>query len=1113
MSPGFRSRRILAPAIAALVTLAAAGLPFAAARAHEEESLPSSRPVPPPPGAAAAPAAEAPAPRAGAWDVQQPPGPAYDVDLDVREGTWMSVDVSPDGRRVVFDLMGDLYEIPISGGEAKPLTRGVAWDEQPRYSPDGTRIAFTSDRGGGDNIWVMRRDGSPPRAVTKETYRLLNSPAWTPDGQYIAARKHFTSTRSAGAGEIWLYHWTGGEGVQMTRRRTDQKDEGEPAFSPDGRYLYWSLDVTPGRVFEYNKDSNGEIYAIQRLDRETGEVVPFVTGPGGSIRPTPSPDGRSLAFLRRARGRTVLYVSDLASGAERPLYAHMDRDLQETWAVHGVYPGIAWTPDSRAIVFWAGGGIHRVDAEGGRVSDIPFHVRDTRRVQEAIRFPVEVAPDSARTRMLRWVAVSPRGDRVAFQALGHIWVRPLPHGAPRRLTRQNDHFEFYPSWSRDGKSIVYVTWDDQQLGSVRVAPAAGGAGRVLTPRPGHYVEPAFSPDGSRVAYRATGAGFLTSPRGTREPGVYWVPAGGGEPRLVTRRGERPQFGASNDRIYLTEIAGADQDERTLFSVDLAGGNERRYLKGVYFTEVVLAPDERWVAFREKYRLFVMPFTRTGGPVEVGPAVKNLPLKQVSRDAGEFVHWSGDSRTLHWALGPELFSRDLRETFSFAPGAPDSIVEGPPRRTDIGFGFALDRPRGTLALVGGRVVTMRDDRVIEDGAVVVTDNRIVAVGPRGEVRIPSGAKVVDVAGKTIIPGMIDVHWHGRMGEEQIIPEQSWINFASLAFGVTTLHDPSNDSGEIFAVSELQKAGLVVAPRVFSTGTILYGAKGDFRVDVDSLEDARLHLRRMKAVGAFTVKSYNQPRRDQRQQVLQAARELGLMVVPEGGSLYPHNMTMVIDGHTTVEHAIPLARLYDDVVQLWRGTRTGYVPTFNVAYGGLDGEHYWYAKTQVWDDPRLTAFVPRRRLDARARRPQAAPDEEWNHLAVAREAARLARAGVTVTIGAHGQREGLGAHWELWSLVQGGLTPLEALRGATLAGARVLGLDRDLGSLEPGKLADLAVLDGNPLRDIRESNTVRLVMVNGRLYDAARMDEIGLRSRPRAPLYWEEEERALRELLAR
>ncbi len=1064
---------------------------------QKKDVPPQPAPAPLPAGAVA-PATEPEKKEEKKWDVMNPPGPSYDVPLDVTTGTWMSVDVSPDGKEIAFDLLGDIYVIPFGGGEAKSITSGIAWDMQPRYSPNGKWIAFTSDRSGGDNLWIMNRDGSDPKQVSKESFRLLNQPAWSPDSEYLVGRKHFTSERSLGAGEMWIYHRTGGEGLQMTKKRTDQKDTGEPVFSPDGKYLYFSDDVTPGAIFEYSKDPNGQIYVIQRLDRETGDIDRLITGPGGSIRPTPSPDGKSLAFIRRVRYKSTLYIKDLESGRETPLFDGLERDMQETWAIHGVYPSMAWTPDNKTIVFWAGGKIHRIDVASKQVTNIPFHVKSTRRVQEAVRFPVDVAPKNFDVKMLRWVRTSPNGKQVLYSALGHLYVKDLPGGAPHRVTKQNDHFEFYPAWSRDGKSIVYVSWNDEKLGSVRVVPAIGAVeGRAVTSKPGHYLEPQFSPDGSKIVYRTTGDGYLTSNLYADETAIYVIPTAGGAPVRVSKRGALPMFGADNGRIFF--ITFEDEGKRALRSIDIDGSDEREHAISAFATEFAISPDERWLAWVEKFDVHVTPFVRTGKSIEIAPDMTAIPRATVTKDAGEYLHWSGDSQRLYWSLGPELFSRDLKDAFAFIAGAPEKLPDAPEHGINIGFSQAYDVPSGKLAFTGARIITMRGDEVIDNGTIVVDGNRITAVG--ANVSVPADAKVIDVAGKTIMPGIIDVHWHGSMGSDQIIPQQSWINFAALGFGVTTIHDPSNDTAEIFTASEMEKAGDIIGPRIFSTGTILYGAKAPFKAEINSLDDALGHLRRMKAVGAFSVKSYNQPRRDQRQQVIEAARQTQMMVVPEGGSLFMHNMTMVIDGHTGVEHSIPVPAIYEDIMQLWPKTKVGYTPTLIVGYGGSFGENYWYQKTNVYDDPRLTKFVPRRVLDSRSRRRTMIPDEEYNHINNARIVKELNDAGVGVHIGAHGQREGLGAHWEMWMMAQGGMAPLQVLRAATLNGARYLAMDKDIGSLEPGKLADLVVLDRNPLENIQNTHSVRYTVVNGRVFDSATINELGNHPRTRKPLYFE------------
>lgn len=1025
---------------------------------------------------------------APAWDVNAPQGQFETVDINVSQGSWMNVTVSPDGKTLAFDLLGDIYTMPIGGGNATQLTKDIGWQMQPTFSPDGKHIAYTSDEGGGDNIWVMNADGSEPRAVTNETFRLLNSPAWSPDGEFIVARKHFTASRSLGAGEIWQYHKTGGNGIMLTERANDQKDLGEPAFSPDGTYIYFSQDDTPGKTFHYSKDSESGIYVIKRFERETGKWEVVLDGAGGAIRPTPSPDGKYLAYIRRVDFQSTLFLYDLTSGEHIKLYDALDRDMQETWAIHGVYPTLSWTPDNKALVFWAGGEIKKLNIADKQASTIAFNVTTSKQIQTAVRVKQDLDNDQFNTKMLRFIQVSPDGNQAVFTALGHLYITDVANPKPRRLTKQSTDFEYYPQFSRDGKELVYVSWNDNGQGAVNIVNLRNGRISKLTGEPGKYVEPVFSPDGKTVIYRKTGAGSLLPRQWSLNTGLYKISSKGGTPELISRNGRAPMFGADNNAVYAMDYGSTP----SLIRIDLTKHTQQTLYTAKFGTEFKLSPDGKYLAFADRFKVFVTPFTERGKAIDISGTDKQFPVKQLSVRAGEYISWSGNSRHIYWSLGPELYHASIEGLFDFGDKTDFAAKNG----VNLGFSAPADIPRGRVAFVGGQVITMNGDEVIQDGVVLVENNKIKAVGKRSDVAVPTDAKVFDISGKTIMPGLFDAHAHSSQGSNQIIPQQNWQNYASLAFGVTAIHDPSNDTREVFAASEMQRSGMIAGPRIFSTGTILYGAEGaGYTSHIDSLDDAKFHLERLQKAGAFSVKSYNQPRRNQRQQVIQAARELNMMVVPEGGSLMQHNLTMIVDGHTTVEHALPAAKVYDDIKQLWQASKTAYTPTLVVAYGGIWGENYWYDKTEVWKHPKMRSYVPMDQLAPRSMRRPTAPDNHYNHFNVVKTAKELSDIGVVANIGAHGQREGLGAHWEMWMFAQGGMSPLEALKTATINPAKTFGMDHQLGSLEAGKLADLIVIDGNPLDDIRVSDRVTHTMVNGRLFDANSMNEIGLRERKR------------------
>ena len=1060
-------------------------------------------------------AAQAAAPKATApakpdsdkpWKVEDAHGPSTPVAFTTEEGTWLHLDVHPDGTQIVFSLLGDLYLLPMAGGEAKRITSGTAYDVQPRFSPDGKWIAFASDRGGMENLWVADREGRNARPVSSEKGSTVNSPAWSPDGQYLVGRKRLTDTSSLGTVELWMWHIKGGEGVQLTKK-DDQPDAADPVFSPDGRFLYYS--ARPGR-YKYDSNVNNGIWQIKRLDRRTGQALPLTGEFGGAAVPTPSPDGKQIAFVRRVRAKTRLEVLDLATGKERVVAPEVERDNQEGFASHGVTPGFDWTPDGKAIVTTAQGKIWRFDAASGERTAVPFKAAVEQRVTDALRFPHAVDSATVRARILRWPVEGPDGKRLVFSAVGRLYEMDLPKGTPRRLTSGTD-LEYSPAFSPDGRSIAYVSWNDKEGGHVWVLPA-GGTARRVTQEPAQYANPSFSPDGRSVVYlKGSGATF----RGN-DPGdelwheIQWSAVEGGPSHYVigvknrgqNRRMARPTFSADGQRIFYIDDEDGKPTEvpkTTLSSVRLDGTDARAHLRWPKAEEAAVSPDARYVAFSELHNAYVtaMPDLYAQA-IDISADKGALPVGKLTDEGGEWMGWADGGKTVTWIFGPVYHRIALDKALPTPdPDAPKPAGKDDKKKDEKAkeekkklpesqsIEIVLDLPRPhpteTVAYKGARIVTMKGDEVVENGTILVEGNRIKAVGPN--VTVPPGARTVDVTGRTIIPGFIDEHAHLHYSTLDIFPQRPWKYAANLAYGVTTTHDPSASTHEAFGQSEMVEAGIMTGPRIYSTGFILYGADLPGRAIIESLDDARKHVRRLKSVGAFSVKSYMQPRREQRQWIIQAAREEGMLVVPEGGGDLEFDLSMVLDGHTTIEHSLPQTPLYNDVVTLFSKSRTAYTPTLLVAYGGLSGDKWFHQHYDLWKDERLQRVTPQAVVDSlgRIRSVMATDPADWHHVDVAANAKKIADAGGRVCLGGHGQMQGLGPHWEVWAFVQGGMPPLQALRVATRWPAESLGIDKDLGSLEPGKLADFMVLEKNPLERIENSETVEMVVKNGTAYD--------------------------------
>jgi len=1096
-----------------------------------------------------------------AADINKPRADARSISFETSEGTWMSVDVSPDGQTIVFDLLGDLYALPIGGGTAKALTSGPAWDAQPRFSPDGKTIAFSSDRSGIENIWIMDADGGNPRAVSAEKDEYVRSPAWTPDGNYLIARKETGKRAGIPPVELFVYHREGGGGIKLTSS-DDVNNAGGAVVSRDGRSIYFSARQ---RRFSYTPNLEDGLWQIWRYDREVADSFPIAEGFGGAVRPALSPDGKTLTYVSRRDGDTALVARDLTTGSERILARGVTRDEEEGFAQADLWPNYAFTPDGKSLVFTNKGKIVRLDLASLAIREIPFTASVSLAIAPRVTWQEKVESGPVVAKILRWPSQSPDGKTVAFEAFGRIWLQALEggkaSGAPKRLTKDDASLprrEYGPTWSPDGKWIGYVSWSDAEGGHVWKAPAVPGSAPVkLTRVAGHYANPAWSPKGDKIALvRGSGLEFRGhQPEEEEFFEAAVLDAAGGEPKpvvsikLANALHFHPEVFWSGDgtRLYYRNPIEAkkptDDPKNDLVSVRLDGTDRRRLLRFPPVDDIVPSPDGQWVVFTSRDNVYVtaLPGILMKEPPEVSLKEGAVPVYRLSDDAGGYVRWADGGKTITWALGNTFYRLPLAGAIDFAreqrrkaeekekkEAAEKGASSGPekdkekeqkekekvqearvPKAETIAIAVSAPRakPQGSFVLRGARVVTMKGDEILPNADIVVTDNRIAAIGPSGSVTVPAGAKSFDGTGKTVIPGFIDTHAHLHYSGFELFPETKWEYVANLAYGVTTVYDPSAPSLDVFAQGEQVEAGLMVGPRIYSSGDVLYGGQQtDIFAEVNNLDDAKHQVKRMKAYGARMIKVYQQPRRSQRMYFAEACRDEHMLLTAEGGGELATDMTMAMDGFTAWEHALPV-RLQKDIVDFVAQSGTYYTPTLLVAYGGPWGEQYYWQTHNAHDDAKLNRFTPHDIIDQKARRYPWIWPSEYNFPTVATGAAEVLRAGGHVSLGAHGQVQGLGPHWEIWAMAgEGGptkdsaMTPMEAIRASTILAADKIGFAPDLGSIETGKLADFIVLDADPLADIHNTLKIRWVVKNGEVWEAETLKKVWPREEAPPTFFW-------------
>jgi Tol biopolymer transport system component len=953
-------------------------------------------------------------------------GPAT-IPVTVNEGTNISITRSSDGS-IVMDLHGFLYRLPAQGSTAQRLTDVFLEPARPEYSPDGTRIAFQSYAGGVFHIWTMAAHGGDRRQLTDGPYDD-REPQWSPDGTRVA----FASDRGAdrttppdigGSYDIWSIDVTTGELKQWTS--TPTLEEEEPAWSPDGSEIAFVV-------------SNNSIQAVDAAgNRRT--LVPQVSG-RTLFSPSWSPNGAEIAYIATSGGQSNLWVSgrQVTSG-------------QDVFVVSNP----EWISDSE-IMYAADGKIRIVDIGSGAVRDVPFSATLELPVLAYERKRYDF--DSRSLRPVKGIltpALSPDGRTIAFVALNDLWLMEIGKN-PRRLTHDT-YYDAEPAWSRDGRYLAYTS-DRAGTPDIYVRDMRAGTERRVTWLDGGAeIAPAWSPDGSTIAFQNEASATFT------------VDVNSGDVRQVLPalfEPGRPSWSADGNTVALAALrrySGRFREGTSqILTVNLITGEQAYHAPGGLHDSIatrgddgpVWSPDARWMAFVVESTLRVMPVNEIGEPT--GPA------RRITAEATDAITWSGDSEWLLYLNNGrlKLVRRDGSET-----------RDVPPR-----LDYRPAQPADRTVVHAGRLWDGTSPTVQENVDIVVVNNRIKSITPHTP---PLRGRYVDASNLTVIPGLWDNHVH-QENEARFFGDRTGRGF--LAYGVTSTLSVGDKVYRALEDREALIAGARVGPRFFAMGEPIDGSRifYDFMRPTTSLDQLRLEMTRVRELDYDYMKTYVRLPADRMEVASDTGHEIG---IPGGSHYFAPGAFVGQDGttHLAATQRLGYARTetattmtYADVVSGY-GAGKRFMETTNANNAVL----FPY---DCAGDPRAVLFPPWRNPTCGSQPPDPDPACLTARCKRVRTFARVRDAGGTILVGTDFPLGGDLAqtiHAEIRALVLYGWTPYDALLTATRNPAKHLGVERDLGTLEPGKLADMAFVEGNPLERIEDTINVRMTMINGVLY---------------------------------
>ena len=1000
------------------------------------------------------------------------------LSFEATEGTLISVDVSPNGKTIAFDLLGHIYLMPSNGGKAEAITKGSSWNMFPRFSPNGEKILFTSDRGGSDDLWVQNiKTGNIKNVSTMDI--PVHQGTWSIDGKHIFGTALNMKVRHP----VYKFNMFGDK---------------QEIIPPGSRSPVTHFEMHPSNGLLYYTHGDGNLYRsgdrIKTFDMTNGEIKVYIDRPGGAGAPKLSKDGKFLAYVHRDDRQTSLVVRNIETNEESIVSTNLDYDRMDSGSFYGSYTNMSWHPNNKEIFISYGGGIHSINIITLKAKKIKFNARVKRQIKETVRFKVDVAKDKTSTRSHRWSQKTPAG--ILYEAMGDLYLK---NGSKvKNLSNSNDH-ETSPYYDSKSRKVYYATWNDKEMGAVYQMDLSGKKKKKITSIPSQYGSIVVSQDGV-VAYLRGAGSLVNGNHLERQKDFELVLNEEGSEKVLAsiawsgnRYAKRPPsiYFGKNNKIYFSDYV---EDILTLKSISTSGLDEKEIYKFPHATRAIISPNMEWIAFREYHRSFVTPFEYFGKAVSIS-AEDNLGFTQrVDRKHdGDFMSWSSDSKTLLWTRGKYHYEKSL-----------NAIIEKKSKltKTDISFTYDIDKPSSVIVFKNVRVLTMNQEKDILEGVtILVRNNKIISVGDN--VRIPKSAKVFDMEGRTVMPGMFDAHGHygSPISALNVIEQNLYGLKANLAYGVTTMYDVYGTTQKDFWVSDMIQKGDIDGPRIFSVGDPIFVTKYRTKMyrPIKTLSDAIEHVQFNKDHGATAVKDYSNHNRIARQHLVEASRQLGINVVSESFSNPQMNLTQIVDGFTGLEHTLGLEPIYEDVIQLLKSTDLGITPTFIVVYNGPSGETYFYQSERLWEDRKLLNFFRKDEL-IKLRRPTFYwPDDHYvAQMGVTMK--KLYDRGITMHMGAHGNMMGLGAHWEMELFTHGSFSNYDAIEIATINGFKHHGLDHILGSIEPGKLADFVIMRDNPLENIRNTRSIEYVVKNGVVYSGMDASRIFPNPKPSEKLYF-------------